>query len=66
MKLQVNGEPYEHGGEATLASLLRELGADGARVAVLIGDVVVPRDERDATRLKDGDRIEILTFAGGG
>jgi sulfur carrier protein len=66
MRLIVNGEVREQGGSATIPSLLKGLGADPERVAVMVNDEIVGRDRRDAVVLKDGDRIEVLTFAGGG
>lgn len=66
MRLIVNGDGYEYEGDATLVSLLMSLGADRARVAVVINDDVVCRSDYDTTSIKDGDRVEILTLAGGG
>ncbi len=67
MKLIVNGEAFEHRGEALLPAVLSAYGvAAGARVAVVVNDDVVPQARRDETVLREGDRIEILTFAGGG
>ena len=66
MQLTVNGETHEHRGSGTLRELLQELGAEPARVAVVVNDEVVPRDRRDALRLRPADRVEVLAFAGGG
>ena len=66
MELLVNGEKMERPDGDTLAGLLTALGADAARVAVLVNDEVVPQAERAAAALHAGDRVEILTFAGGG
>jgi len=66
MKLQVNGEAVDYGGDPFLTALLRERGADPARFAVLVNDEVVSQAKRDAWVLADGDCVEILTFAGGG
>lgn len=66
MNLTVNGSRHEHHGDATLLSLLRELGAEARRVAIVLNDEVVPRTTFEDTRLKSDDRVEILTFAGGG
>ena len=66
MKLTVNGEVYEHRGEGTLLSLLGEMGVDPERVAVMINDEVVANADRASAELKDGDRVEVLTFAQGG
>ena len=67
MKLVVNGEPFEHRGEARLPAVLSAYGVvSSARVAVVVNDDVVPQARRDGTVLREGDRIEVLTFAGGG
>jgi len=66
MHLTVNGEPYELSGASTVAALLAALGADGTRSAVLVGDEVIRAPAWDAFTLAEGDRVEIVTFAGGG
>ncbi len=66
MKITVNGKAHEHRGDGTVAGVLRELGADPARVAVVVNEAVIRSAERAAARLKEGDRVEVLTFAGGG
>lgn len=66
MQLVVNGESVNLPGVATLASLLEVLHIRGDRVALLVNDDVVPPAARAAFVLHEGDRVEILTFAGGG
>jgi len=67
MKLMVNGESFEHGGAALLPAVLTAYGVKpGARVAVVLNDEVVPESRRGDAAVREGDRIEILTFAGGG
>ena len=66
MQLIVNAEPYELKQGDSLVGLLRELGANPERVAVLINDEVVAAAARQTRKLADGDRVEILAFAGGG
>ena len=66
MRLTVNGEGIDVDGSATIPALLSKLGVRPERVAVLVNDEVVPEAERDARTLRDGDRLEVLTFAGGG
>jgi len=66
MKLTVNGETHVHKGNATLPALLTELKVDGNRVAIMVNDDVVAKDERASIVLKTGDRVELLMFAGGG
>jgi sulfur carrier protein len=66
MRIILNGDEYEHKGAGTLAALLTEMRADPARVAIMLNDAVIPKAKRDSVALKDGDRVEVLGFAGGG
>jgi sulfur carrier protein len=66
MKLIVNGKTHLHKGPATLPALLRNLKVDGNRVAIMVNEKVIAGKERARFPLKEGDRIELLTFAGGG
>jgi thiamine biosynthesis protein ThiS len=64
--LTVNGAPHEHRGDATIAALLAELGADPGRVAIMLNGRILRGADRDAVRLAAGDEVEVLVFAGGG
>ena len=66
MKLTVIGEAREIAGSPTLQQLVDTIISGGTRVAVVVNDEVVPAAARAGYALKDADRIEILTFAGGG
>ena len=66
MTLMVNGEVRDTDGEVTVAELLVLLKVRGEAVAVEVNRDVVPRAARAGHRLADGDRIEIVTFVGGG
>ena len=63
--LIVNGEPREIGA-ATLAQALEALGYGEAKVATALNGEFVPARARAATRLKEGDRIEIVAPRQGG
>ena len=65
MKIKVNDQDTTVDGTPTVAGVLKALGI-GGKVAVVLNDEVVPEDRRAACPVKDGDRIEVLTFAGGG
>jgi thiamine biosynthesis protein ThiS len=66
MKVMVNGCPHTHEGDGSLAALLKELNAQPEQVAVMVNDRVIPKAERTSIRLRDGDRVEVMTFMGGG
>jgi sulfur carrier protein len=65
MKLVVNGQSQEVPA-ATLADALRSLDLAEAKVATALNGDFVPEREREATALKDGDRIEIVAPRQGG
>ena len=66
MQVIVNGESRAIAAEATVASLLAELELDPSEVAVERNRDIVPRAQYGRTTLSDGDRLEIVTFVGGG
>jgi thiamine biosynthesis protein ThiS len=66
MEIIVNGETRTVGECATVLSLLRELSLPETRVAVERNRSLVRKADFDGTSLAQGDRIEIVTFVGGG
>lgn len=67
MKLQINGEPRTFSGDSlTLTALVQSLGMKPDRVAVELNLEIAPRDRWSQIELKDGDRLEIVHFVGGG
>ncbi len=66
MQVYVNGEPKELKEGTTVAELLQQLGLNPKVVAVERNRELVTRSEHDRCVLKDGDRVEIVTLAGGG
>ena len=66
MRVELNGEPKELAEGATLLSLVEQLALAPERVAVELNRDVVRRADWPATRLQDGDRVEIVHFVGGG
>jgi thiamine biosynthesis protein ThiS len=64
--LTVNGEPVQVPTGSTVADLLRTLSLSAAHVAVEHNLKVVPRAQHETARLNHGDRVEIVTFVGGG
>jgi sulfur carrier protein len=66
MMIQLNGQPRELESGASIAKLLGELGVTQPHVAVELNLEVVPRAQHDATLLREGDRVEVVTLVGGG
>jgi sulfur carrier protein len=65
VRLVVNGELREVAA-ATLADALQSLDFAEAKVATAVNGEFVPARAREATTLKDGDRIEIVAPRQGG
>lgn len=65
MEITVNGEKKEVAPVSVLA-FLESLGIDPRLVAVEWNLEILPKSEYGATQLKEGDRLEIVQFVGGG
>ncbi len=66
IQIQVNGEQRCCSVGATVGDLLRELAIKTERVAVELNLEILDRAVFDQRSLNDGDRVEILSFIGGG
>jgi thiamine biosynthesis protein ThiS len=66
IQVSVNGETVSLPAGSTITDLLEKLSLDRRRVAVELNLQVVPRADHGARRLNHGDRLEIVTFVGGG
>ena len=65
MNITTNGEAATIE-ELTVQEYLLSLGIDPRRVAVELNRDILPKAQYEATRLKDGDCLEIVHFVGGG
>ena len=66
LHIQVNGEPREARVGTTVAELLQELDIRPDRVAVELNLQILDRQEFDRRAFNDGDRVEVISFIGGG
>lgn len=66
MRITVNGEPRDVPEGTTALDLLRRLGVDLDGVAVERNRAIVARRDLEAVALAPGDRVEVVTFVGGG
>lgn len=66
MTLQINGEQRELPDGLTLARLIEHLGMKADRVAVELNLEIAPRPGWQNIQLKNGDKLEIVHFVGGG
>jgi thiamine biosynthesis protein ThiS len=66
MQVQVNGEQRTLAAGLTVTGLLEELNIKPDRVAVELNLTILDRSEFDRKNLQEGDRVEIISFIGGG
>jgi sulfur carrier protein len=66
VKATINGQPRELPDELTVGALLELLGSPRIGIAVACNERIVGREEYDARRLRDGDRLEIIEAVAGG
>lgn len=66
MTLHINGEKRDFPDGLTVAALVAQLGMKPDRVAVELNLEIVPRTQWDTIALKNGDKLEVVHFVGGG
>ena len=66
MQVTINSKVEALDGEMSVADLLARRKIEPIRAAVEINEDLVPRTTFAERMIRDGDRIEIVTFVGGG
>jgi len=68
VRIELNGEPVELADAATVADAVAAAGVDGEPrgVAVAVDGEIVRRAEWDATRLREGQSVEVVRAVQGG
>ncbi len=66
MYIQVNGDSRNVRAEMNVTGLLQDLQLNAEQVAVEINLEILEKQAFDARMLQEGDRIEIMSFIGGG
>ena len=66
MHIILNGKPHSLDDGTSVADMLQGLKIEPIRVAVEVNEDIVARKTFTETRLREGDRVEIVTFVGGG
>lgn len=66
MRIVVNGEERSVPQGQTVSSLLAALGIEAGRVAVELDRAIVRKADWDSTTVREGAKVEIVQFVGGG
>ena len=62
----VNGKEVSLEGQTTVAQYLEAHGYKVSRIAVELNEAILPKARYADTILNDSDRLEIVSFVGGG
>jgi len=66
MKIVVNGHEKEFCQDSTLLDILKELSLEEKVMAAAVNMNIVKKEEWKSYVVKDGDKLELLDFVGGG
>ena len=66
IQVTVNGASHRVDEAIDVAALIERLALTGKKIAVEPNGEIVPRSAHRATRLANGDRLEIVVAVGGG
>jgi sulfur carrier protein len=66
MQLFINGQKQETKPNINISDLLKHLQINSGAIAVELNLTIVPKKQFESTALKEGDKLEIISFIGGG
>ena len=64
--ITVNGKQIQLASEMSVADYLEQNNYQIKRIAVELNEEILPKYSYSDTMLKDGERLEVVTFVGGG
>ncbi len=64
--INVNGEDRRFEDPLTVTDLIRILEIKSSSIAVEVNKRIIPRSSHSTHLIREGDRVEIVTFVGGG
>ena len=64
--MTLNGDETDVAADATIGQVVDRVVRDRSRIAVERNREIVRKPDYDSTELAAGDRLEIVTFVGGG
>ena len=66
MQIIINGEQREFEDKTTIKDILNKLSLDGKVMAAAVNMEIIKQDKWESYVLKEGDKLELLDFVGGG
>tara|TARA_B100000963_G_scaffold348355_1_gene355819 strand:+ start:2970 stop:3170 length:201 start_codon:yes stop_codon:yes gene_type:complete len=66
MYIVLNGKKFDVNKKDTIAQLLKKIDIKSSKVAIEVNKVVIPKEKYRNFKFKNKDKVEIVTFIGGG
>ena len=66
LTLQINGEQKQFLADINVAGLVAALPLSGKRFAIELNGEIVPKSNHATTKLRNGDKLEVVIAVGGG
>ncbi len=66
IKVQINGEEQELKENSNITEMLEQINFNGKMFAVEKNLEIIQKEDYEQSMINDGDKIEIVVFAGGG
>ena len=66
MHIVLNGKKFSINEKDTINIILKKIDIKSSKVAVEVNKVVIPKEKYRDFKFKKNDRVEVVTFIGGG
>ena len=66
MHIVLNGKKFSINEKDTINILLKKIDIKSSKVAIEVNKVVIPKEKYRNFKLKKNDKVEVVTFIGGG
>ena len=66
MHIVLNGKKFSINEKDTINILLKKIDIKSSKVAIEVNKVVIPKEKYRDFKFKKNDRVEVVTFIGGG
>jgi len=66
MHIVLNGKKFSINEKDTIIILLKKIDIKSSKVAIEVNKVVIPKEKYKDFKFKKNDKVEVVTFIGGG
>ena len=66
MHIVLNGKKFSIKEKDTITMLLKKIDVKSSKVAIEVNKVVIPKEKYRYFKFKNNDKVEVVTFIGGG